>query len=1191
MSSISAIESSDRRAGKRQKRGLGLNIVLSSFTSSSPNAPPARGPSIVRFTQPDDELHKALQRQSPSLHPGEITTNNIEADMELQQDIEEEAKRLPTAAYIASRIRKARESVLPIPQLFSKRITSVIEALQSSNSFTSGQVNSSNDAPSAINDVGLSSSQLASLRKWEEILSTSSKKNAASSFTFPPSPNTSSASPFVSDVGSRNALSKKTATSSSTMKSSLSLLSPEKDSKGPQFPLQSFPSSSTATTVSSEKVKNVPFLQVAYDNASARSIELLFKYSERVILNPRLLGSTTSDQDHTYNISTDEAVALPRFSIHGSSKSIQGFVEALIDTLNKDCVDSYINDTTMNEASSLDTKSALAFSKHSLQLWQLTLALFSTTSSSRIDRGSINTRVLSNVLRDPELELFARESEAIAKESLQFNGTSSSLFAGRCRVEALSQWLQRSLSLHEKKDENNSKTFGDLFEKIFDSLTRRNLLSASRLALSGNQPILSSLVTQGGTDKNVCVFLQRQLRQWRASSVFSRKLLSCYSVLAGPDEDEDGISNYELWLSEVKGAEISWLQSFGLFLWYSGEDLTNPDVAIARYTAAVERNLVSAPLPWWRALEPNESNKGGVLTLQQEKKELKQRLGLPLSSMTQGKSDDEVNDDDDILHLSFTSSSSSYSSDLYSKCISTKVKLIHNPHSENNSFFISPPRDALYMLLRFAVQGSNDADCLQQLLSPYSHCPDEKENRLSFLLYTVLRSFERLSKFRADLGNSTSLRVQAEVAARSTFNDINNYQQNVLQQLAKEMRPEEFEELKISNFQQRWDALCLLYQSKEVLLSQPLLTPSILPLTQEEYIKFSFSSALKFEESNNNWPRTILSLLSAAGQALEDAQVCSEKDSENNSKSSFERTSRVIIREAIAVLCRNIPSSSSLLSKNDSSYETFSQNCNYLANLGWPLPHTWLAYAVALRGVRDASIQVALPALISLLQAGGGSPLTGLVSLAEEDGGISKRVWALRVLKSLLETEILPNLLIPLALPSYYAHLSQHDLLWQSLPGGVAGPGNAGLMMYVGPGGCAVTSLSRSSIFTTNDLHDIVCKIDTEVLGSSETGLEESWNKRGRLLSSIFSIGSVIKVMKGKKIDFVRTWATEVFIDEQDVIKRGAGRDGGDRILLREMSWPTSKTSLQRLRGLLLSLERRLVGSEGERENYDNNKV
>ena len=42
---------------------------------------------------------------------------------------EEEAQRLTTAAYIAARVRKARESVLPIPQLFSRRVTSVVEAL------------------------------------------------------------------------------------------------------------------------------------------------------------------------------------------------------------------------------------------------------------------------------------------------------------------------------------------------------------------------------------------------------------------------------------------------------------------------------------------------------------------------------------------------------------------------------------------------------------------------------------------------------------------------------------------------------------------------------------------------------------------------------------------------------------------------------------------------------------------------------------------------------------------------------------------------------------------------------------------------------------------------------------------------------------------------------------------------------
>ena len=118
---------------KRAKRGLGLNLVLSfssSSSSSSPTAPPpVRGPSIVRFTQPDDELHKALQRQSPSAPRDETAAFYADADMDERKEMEEEAKRLPTAAYIAARVRKARESVLPIPQLFSRRVTSVVEAL------------------------------------------------------------------------------------------------------------------------------------------------------------------------------------------------------------------------------------------------------------------------------------------------------------------------------------------------------------------------------------------------------------------------------------------------------------------------------------------------------------------------------------------------------------------------------------------------------------------------------------------------------------------------------------------------------------------------------------------------------------------------------------------------------------------------------------------------------------------------------------------------------------------------------------------------------------------------------------------------------------------------------------------------------------------------------------------------------
>lgn len=1182
---------------KRAKRGLGLNQVLSSFSSSSssssssPTAPPARGPSIVRFTQPDHELHKALQRQSPSAPRDETAAFYADADMDAERrEMEEEAKRLPTAAYIAARVRNARESVLPIPQLFSRRVTSVAEALQSSSSTAVNSNTLSNEAPTS-NEGGLSSSQLASLKKWEELLSSSSMKNT-SSFSSSPSSSVFLSS-LVSGLAPRGSLSKKAA----AFKSTHSFSSPEKDTsfhqrqqQGPPISprAQSSSSSSTTTaattTASTEDVRAVPLLQDAYDNASARAIELLFKYSERLVLTPRLLGSSTTDQDYvSTNTVADDVVALPRFPIKGSSKAIQGFLESLIDASSKErvsTINSRINNGSNIGSSQNDADSALAFSEHALQLWQLTLALFSTTASGKT--GNLNARVLSNALRDPELESFAQEAEALAKESLLSNGTNTSLFAGRCRTEALSQWLQRSLLLKEKKGEQVTRTFGELFDVIFESLTRRDLLKASRLALSGNQPILSSFVTQAGTDKNVCVFLQRQLRQWRASSVFSRKLLSCYSLIAGPDEDEDGVSNDELWLSEVKGAEISWLQSFGLFLWYSGEDLSSPDIAIAKYTSAVEQSRVSVPLPWWRAYEPKERNNGGIVSLKQEKKDLQQRLGLASSSsssFSQGKNgiEEEDEEDEDILHLSFSSTSSSssslsYSSDLRSKCASAKVKLIHNSQSYNNALIVSPPRDALYMLLRLAVQGSKDSESLQQLLSPYSHCPDETENRLSFLLYTVLRSLGRLSKPRADLLNRTSLSAQAEDAASSVFKDVNSYQQNVLQMLSREMHPEQFEELKISSFQQRWNALCLLYQSKEVLLSQPLLMPVILPLSQDDYIKFAISSALKFEESNNDWPRAILSLLSAAGQALEEAQVCSEDNSENIFRSECERTSRTIIREAIALLCRHVPSSTSLLSKHHSSSDSFIEKCNYLAQLGWPLPHTWLAFAVAVRGVKDASIPVALPALISLLKAGGGSPQTGLISLAEEDGGFSKRVWALSMLKSMLESEILPSLTTPLALPSYYAHLEQQrDLMWQSLPNGAPlGTGNNGIVMYAGPGGC---SLNGSNVFGTRELHEIVCKIDTEVLGSSAAGLEESWNGRGRLLSSIFSIGPVIKVMRGRKIDFVKSWAEEVFMNEQELSKRGITS-------LRDTLWPTSKKSLQHLRGLLLALERRLGGEE-----------
>jgi len=168
-----------------KKGGLGLNLLLSSFSSSSlpskPSQPPLRGPSLVRFTQQsDEELHNALnQRHSPSIPSSTLSNSggnyktsstvfddrNTQTRINMEEGEEEELQRevqsLPTAAYVASRLRKSRESVLPIPLLFSSRITSVVESMQQTSS-------PQNDTLPSIKDNGLSSAHLAALKKWED---------------------------------------------------------------------------------------------------------------------------------------------------------------------------------------------------------------------------------------------------------------------------------------------------------------------------------------------------------------------------------------------------------------------------------------------------------------------------------------------------------------------------------------------------------------------------------------------------------------------------------------------------------------------------------------------------------------------------------------------------------------------------------------------------------------------------------------------------------------------------------------------------------------------------------------------------------------------------------------------------------------------------------------------------------------
>jgi hypothetical protein len=262
----------------------------------------------------------------------------------------------------------------------------------------------------SVKESGLSSAHLATLKKWEEVLSIT-KQTLSSSTTS--SSSSSFLSSIVSDLAPRVALAKKAAVTASE-KSLQSLSSLEKENS------QQDQGEGLVSQIPLQSEKKSTMLQNAYDTSSIHSIELLFQYSERIVLSPRLLGSTRVSErdiedDLTPKPTLDECVFLPRFSTLGSS--IQGFLDVLVN-YSKNELASIISNSKSENVISHEKSLAYAFSLHVVQLWQLLSSLFSTMSSGRSSIPSIDTQVLCNILCDPELLSFAQEAQVLARESL-----------------------------------------------------------------------------------------------------------------------------------------------------------------------------------------------------------------------------------------------------------------------------------------------------------------------------------------------------------------------------------------------------------------------------------------------------------------------------------------------------------------------------------------------------------------------------------------------------------------------------------------------------------------------------------------------------------------------------------------------------------------------------------------------------
>ena len=334
----------------------------------------------------------------------------------------------------------------------------------------------------------------------------------------------------------------------------------------------------------------------------------------------------------------------------------------------------------------------------------------------------------------------------------------------------------------------------------------------------------------------------------------------------------------------------------------------------------------------------------------------------------------------------------------------------------------------------------------------------------------------------------------------------------------------------------KFGALSRLLAAQAAAASVPRATPT-LAFATGEVEQLALRCANRFA-AEGDWPRSMLVLLLAAGRAREASRA---------------PLVRGLLRAARAVLERAVPPSAELCAGQESvASAAFAKGVEALVDQGWPLPGVWLTLAMARRGVCEADLRVALPALLRLLRLGGGGLRAApLLALADEDGGLTARAWARRSLRGLLERRVLPALLAARAMPALFVQVGvgAGALQWSSLPGGESGHS---LVVQ--------ESLSIAVQWGERDVVAAVALLDDEF---ARTGGEElsQWSARGHLVAAAFGLSRGPAPSRWREAAArLREWAAAVKAEED------TGHCNSE--------WALSRSELQHLRVFVLAVER-----------------
>lgn len=220
-----------------------------------------------------------------------------------------------------------------------------------------------------------------------------------------------------------------------------------------------------------------------------------------------------------------------------------------------------------------------------------------------IFHDKINFQYLENSINSSEREIWSLASvlfdpiSILGLESIPegYSESTEIRIASQYRTRLLSMWIKRNVASDIQKQISESSS-SLLYPFIF--LAGNRITKAALAATQSKNPHLAVLISLLGTDdNNIRKIAKAQLETWSqtgSSPFVPKEIQNVYELLAGNANVETGVN-------------LTWLQVFGLHLWYNSTVNESINEAIKRYTPVSKKFTSSIEFELLKLVDSNNT--------------------------------------------------------------------------------------------------------------------------------------------------------------------------------------------------------------------------------------------------------------------------------------------------------------------------------------------------------------------------------------------------------------------------------------------------------------------------------------------------------------------------------------------------------------------------------------------------------